>query len=536
MVYIDIRDGFNVQLVMSNSIFSVNHGASYLKSIRKWGSLTKKKHVFIISGLVLVVCILVVVIISQMLKQAGDASGIMTVASAPSESSDATVPAVQDASADAITIRLGVWPEPSQTDAIKLHEGYVAKLKELHPDITVLPAPYTLADMDHFMAAAQSETLPTVFEFILASPDSTIPFDYVADITDELAARGWDKAMNPGIKDMLSKDGRIYGIPLDGYALGLMMNLDLFKQAGLVNADGRPLYPKTIDEFVECVQKIKKETGKAGFCFPAKDMTGSWHFAQIAWNFGATLCSQNSDGTFTANLDSAQAIEAMSFIKDLKWKYDVLTETPAEEDWNTGFTALGKGDAAMYIAASDVVNQVTQVNGLSPDKLALCAFPAGPKGDAYCLTSGNTYAFAKNATPDEISACLDYLEIMGKAPVATDDVIAGLKTDAQDKKANGIPILPRFPLWVNKDYLDAENTVIRESANVDMEQFQPYFDAVTGSGYTLRMEEPGSLSSLYLELVPVLQAVVTDKNADVQALMEKADSNLQQILNEQYPQ
>ncbi len=535
MVYIDIRDGFNVQLVIPNNICSVNHGASYLKSTRKRGSLTKKKHVFIISGLVIVICILAVVIISQLLKQVGDASDIMTVASAPPESSDATVPAEQDASADAITIRLGLWPEPSQTDEIKLHEGYVAKLKELHPNITVLPAPYTLADMDHFKAAAQSETLPTVFQFVLTSPDSTIPFDYVADITGELAARGWDKAMNPGIKDMLSRDDRIYGIPLDGYALGLMMNLDLFKQAGLIDAEGRPLYPKTIDEFVEYAQKIKKETGKAGFCFPAKDMTGSWHFAQIAWNFGATLCSQNSDGTFTANLDSTQAIEAMNFIKDLQWKYDVLTETPAEEDWNTGFTALGKGDAAMYMAANDAVSQPTQVNGLSLDKLGLCAFPAGSKGDAYCLVGGNIYAFAKNATPDQINACLDYLEIMGKAPVATDDVIAGLKLNAQNKKANGIPLLPRFPLWVNKDYLDAENTVIRENANVDMEQFQPYFDAVTGSGYKLRMEEPGSLSSLYLELVPVLQAVVTDKNADVQALMKKADSNLQQILDAGYP-
>ncbi len=489
-----------------------------------------------ISGLALAVCILAaLIIISQALKQAGDTSGIMTAAPATSESSDATVSAEQDTSADAITIRLGVWPDPSRTDAIKLHEGYVAKLKELHPNITVLPAPYTFSDMGSFKASVQSETLPTVFQFMLGSPDSTIPFNYVADITDEIAARGWDKAMNPGIKDILTKDGRIYGIPLDGYALGLMMNLDLFKQAGLIDADGRPLYPKTIDEFVEYAQKIKKETGKAGFCFPAKDMAGSWHFAQIAWNFGATLCSQNSDGTFTANLDSAQAIEAMSFIKDLKWKYDVLTDTPASDDWNTGFTALGKGDAAMYIAANDAVNQPTQVNGLSFDKLALCAFPAGPKGDAYCLTGGNTYAFAKNATPDEISACLDYLEIMGRAPVATDDVIAGLKADAQDKKANGIPVLPRFPLWVNKDYLDAENTVIRENANVDAGMFQPYFDAVMGSAHKLRMEEPGSLSSLYLELVPVLQAVVTDKNADVEALMKKADSNLQQILDEHYP-
>ncbi len=45
-------------------------------------------------------------------------------------------------------------------------------------------------------------------------------------------------------------------------------------------------------------------------------------------HFGATLCTQNDDGTFTAHLDSDEAIAAMEYVKSLKWDYDVLTADP----------------------------------------------------------------------------------------------------------------------------------------------------------------------------------------------------------------
>ncbi len=45
------------------------------------------------------------------------------------------------------------------------------------------------------------------------------------------------------------------------------------------------------------------------------------------------------------------------------------------------------------------------------------------------------------------------------------------------------------------------------------------------------MEEPGSAQDLYAELTKVMQAVITDKNADVTSLMTKANENYQSILD-----
>ncbi len=120
---------------------------------------------------------------------------------------------------------------------------------------------------------------------------------------------------------------------------------------------------------------------------------------------------------------------------------------------------------------------------------------------------------------------------MGKAPVATDEAIAGMKADAENRVANGVPVIPRFPCWIDQKVLDAESQIIKEYGNVDPKMFESYFNATKQSG-NLRMEEPGSAQDLYAELTKVLQAVVTDKDADVAALMQKANANYQGILDD----
>lgn len=443
----------------------------------------------------------------------------------PAEEAAAEEPAAEEP----VTLTLGIWPEDTLEGDIAMHEGFVEKMKEIDPNVTCVPAYYKYST-DTFMPMVEAGTVPTVFETWFTEPQKLIANGAVADITDELEARGWLDKMNPSIKALLSdKDGRVYGIPRDGYALGMMINMELFEEAGLVNEDGTPIVPKTWDELAESAKKIKDATGAAGLCLLAKDNAGGWHFSNIAWAFGATLCTDNGDGTFTSNLVSPEAVAAMEYVKSLKWDYDVLTADPTNEDWGTGFMQLGTGAAAMYIGANDAVNQPTQVNGLPLDKLAMTAIPAGPGGQ-YSLFGGTPYMFSKDATPAEINAALDYIELMGKAPSASEDAVAGMKADAENRINEGIPVIPRFPCWTDQTILDAEAKVIEEYGNVDTALYQTYFDATSADG--LRAEEPGLTQDMYAELTKVMQAVLTDKDADVVALMEQANDNYQKLLDE----
>ncbi len=258
--------------------------------------------------------------------------------------------------AEKVVLKLGIWPEDTNPNEVALHEGYAEIFKASHPDVELVPANYKYAT-DTFVSLAEAGNLPTIFETWFTEPQKLIKGGFVRDITDILEARGWLNDINPSIKTLLSDaNGRVYGIPRDGYALGLMVNVELFEEAGLVNADGSLQYPKTWQEVAEMGKKIKDATGAAGLVLLAKDNAGGWHFSNIAWNFGADLTTTDADGKFHSNLNSPEAIAAMEFVKSLRWDYDILTADSTNEDWGTGFVNLGTGAAAMYIGANDAVN------------------------------------------------------------------------------------------------------------------------------------------------------------------------------------
>ena len=430
-------------------------------------------------------------------------------------------------SKDAKSIKLGIWPEDTLTADIAMHEEYVKTFNTFFPDITVVPAYYKYAT-DNFVPLASSGQLPTIYDTWFTEPQKIINQGFAKDITKEVKELGWDKKMNPGVRDLLSKNGKIYGVPRDAYALGLMINVDLFKQAGLVDKDGLPDYPKTWTDLAEKAKIIKEKTGAAGLCLLAKDNAGGWHFTNIAWDFGAVFEVQKK-GKWVAQIDTPEVAAAFQYVKDLKWKYDVLTADPTNEDWGTGFRSLGTGVAAMYIAAQDAVNQPTQVNGLPVTSLALEPLPAGPKGQ-YSLMGGTPYMFSPNATSEQVKACLKYLEIMGKSPSVSNEAIAGMSADAANRMNEGIPVIPPFPAWSDAALEAARDKAEKPYRNVDMRLYQNYYDMVQKSG-NVKSEEPMCAQDLYAELTKVLQAVITDKNADIPSLLKKAQKNFQSILD-----
>ncbi len=451
-------------------------------------------------------------------------------APAPAPAAPAPAPAAEPAApapAEKIQLTLGIYPADTNDAEKEAYEIFIQNYAAMRPDVEVVRQHYFYA-LDTIVPMAESGNLPVIFDPWFTEPQKLIKAGYVRPITEILAARGWDEMINPSVRDILSANGELYGIPRDGYALGLMVNMELFEEAGLVT-DGVPNYPKTWDELVTVGKQIKEATGMPALCLLAKDNAGGWHWSNIAWSFGATLTIDNGDGTFTANLNTPEAIAAMEYTKSLKWEHDILTADPTNEDWGTGFAQLGTSAAAMYIAANDAVNQPTAINGLPVDQLSLVPLPAGPGGQ-YSLSGGTLYMFAASATDDQVNAALDFVIANGRAPEVTDDLKQAMATDAATRMSTGTPVIQRFPVWNGTAYTDAEFEAIAPYINIDQRLYADFFTAVSTQG-NMRLEEQPMPQEMYAEITKVMQEVLTNESADVAALMATANTNYQTILD-----
>ncbi|MDR0396085.1 MAG: extracellular solute-binding protein [Oscillospiraceae bacterium] len=427
-------------------------------------------------------------------------------------------------------LKLGIYPIDTDERGVETHENtFIPAFEAAHPDVTIERAPYDF-NLQTILPLLESGNAPSVITTYFTEIPKLAGNDFLEDITDILEERGWLEQINPAIIGPSSYEGRVYGIPRNFYGMGMMLNVELFEEAGLVDEDGTPLYPKTWDEFVETAAKIKDETGAAGFVLLGADNAAGWHFTILSWSFGAQMQTLE-DGKWIAHLNDEPVVKALQLVKDLKWEHDVLTADPTAENWATGFQQLGTGAAAMYMAADDAVAQPTANYGLPIDKLMMIGMPAGPAGTVM-LTGGNLFVFPKGTPKDEINAALDYLEIMGYAPVVSDIAREGRKADYESNVANGVPVMKGLNVWTNDEYNAMIDELYAQYVNVDPALYASYYEAAAKPG-ALHAEEPMQTQDMYAELTKALQAVIVDADADPQALLDIAQENFQALLDEQ---
>lgn len=435
------------------------------------------------------------------------------------------------------TISLGNWPADTAPDAeLALFEGYKATMAKQYPNVTLVPAYYSYT-LSNYITMAKGGTAPSIFQPPFTDPQLLINQGLAGDVTEALSEFGVLEKFSPAYIELLGdENGRIYGLPREGYVLGMHINLNLFEEAGLIDENGMPMYPKTLEELAKYGQIIKQKTGKAGLVFPASETYGGWLYSNIAWNFGAVgenaLEVQQEDGRWVCNFTSDAAIAAMEYIKSLRWEYDILNADSTTTDWAGAHSALGTGEAAMNFAADDSVEQPTANKGLPVDKFALIPFPAGP-GGAYALTGGTCYMFAPNITEDQALALMGYLKIIGKLPFLDDDIIAGMRADYAAKKERGAPVLPPISAWTDDEFNAKKLEIVNEYSNVDMRLYNDFFDSITDGSISLKGEEPVFAQQLYRELTAIVQRVITREDADVAKSMQQAQEAFQEYLDDE---
>jgi ABC-type glycerol-3-phosphate transport system substrate-binding protein len=411
-----------------------------------------------------------------------------------------------------VTITVGNKPKPDQPADVATFNRTVQKFVAANPNITVKTTE-TAWEAQTFQAQVAGGSLPTVMSISFTEPLNMIPNKQLPDITDELNRLDMTKDLNPDTLKMVQDDkGRIYGVPVDAFSVGLAYNRALFRQAGL--DPDKP--PTTWDEVRQYAKQIKDKTGKAGYAQLTTNNTGGWMLSTMTYSMGGTI--ESPDGKKTT-FNDAPTKKALQLLKDMRWTDNSMGTRFLynQEEVRQDFAA---GKIGMVLQAPDAYDMSVKNFGMKPADFGEGALPqdGGPYGT---LSGGSIKMISPKATKNEIVAALKWIKFE-QLDKYTDQAVAiqNAKDAIADKGFVGRPgVAP-----VSQALFDQYNKWREPYNNVPIKQFQGYID----SSKTLKLlpEPSNKAQEVYALLDPVVQQVLTKKDADIDKLVSDAASKI----------
>ena len=405
-------------------------------------------------------------------------------------------------------------PAESNPTGLADWKAAVARFQAKYPNVTVTGNDYTYAP-DTFPALVAGGQIPTVFQAYLTDRDQMISQGLAADLTGYYQTTKLTGIYNPQLLSLVSKDDKIYGMPMAAYVMGMAYNIKLLKDAGY------DAPPSTWEELGPMAQKLtNRDAGIAGFSFIRGEAhQAGWHMTTVAYNFGlkdTDIVTKGADGKYTAGFDNAQMLAALNFVKDLQWKYDAL---PRELlDWPTNGEQLATGKAAMVLMAG---SQLTWIKQTYPDvdmtQFGFAPLPAGPDGKRVSLGGGDVAFINAKATPDQIEAGFYY-----RLFVQFDEGEVKARFEAAKTNPTAVIGEPSFVMYTGA-FQDKIAALTKEYANLPVDNYALFNNAVVG----LQNEPQVSGQDYYAALGDVISKIVTDKTVDPAAALTAAQATFQ---------
>lgn len=418
-----------------------------------------------------------------------------------------------------VTLTVGDLP-PADSDAARaLFEQQVKDFEAAYPDINLEPSE-TVYDPTTFQAMLAGGTLPDVINVSNTEGATIGSTGQVADLTEVLASSGLGDKLNPVVLDTArGADGQIYGVPTDGFAMGLVYNRAIFEQAGL-DPDNPPT---TWEEVREAAQTIKEKTGVDGFAHYGANNQGGWQLTTEIYSYGGRVT--DDAGTKSELLDTSAAADMLQLLSDMRFKDGTIGENTVYSFDDAGKDFAAGKFAMMVIFSQAAWGALVQANGFPGDDLGIGALPQEGDTANGTLQGGAITVVNAKTTDAEKAAALKWIE-WRYLKKYTDETaaIADAQATADSGAAVGIPTLPILNEAAQADY----NDWIAPYVNVPVANFAGY--VASASVLPVIPEPVKNGQAIFARLDTVVQAVLGDPNADIPALLKAADGDINQLL------
>ncbi|MFF1816957.1 ABC transporter substrate-binding protein [Kribbella sp. NPDC058245] len=404
--------------------------------------------------------------------------------------------------------------------AIAAFDERVAQFEKANPGIDIAPQEYNWTATT-FTAQLAGGTLPDVFTVPFTDGRGLIERKQIADISGLVSTLPYASKFNENVaKAGKAEDGKMWAVPIAAYGQALHYNRALFKQAGL--DPDKP--PATWDDVRADAKQIADKTGKAGYAQLTTDNTGGWILTTLDYAYGGRTEKLEGDKA-TAELDTPELASVLQWLKDLRWT-DNSMGSNFLYDWGGINQAFASGQVGMYVSGGGNYGSLVTQNALKPADYGVTVLPLADKPEAGVLGGGTLATVSAKANEAVKAAAVKWIDFFYLNKL-TDKNAAALdaKTTAASKQPVGAPQLPVF----DRATYDESLGWVKQYVNVPLEQFKPYTDKMFDQ--QLVTEPVRSTQEVYKLLDPVVQSVLTDKNADIAKLLKNADAEAQALLD-----
>ncbi|WP_199547679.1 ABC transporter substrate-binding protein [Streptomyces sp. N35] len=408
-----------------------------------------------------------------------------------------------------VTITVACQPAKTAPKTRKAWDDDVAAFEKAHPGVKVKSTDQQPCyDPKTFAAKIAGGQMETVFVVPVTNYTDVIAKKQAKDITGvtNLVKNFGD--IKQDARDMVTKDGKVYGVPNVNYSVGLVYNRALFEKAGL----DPEAPPQTWDEVRAAAKKIADlGDGHVGYGEYGGGNVGGWHFAQSIFSRGGEMVV---DGK--AAFNSAEGKAVLQTLHDMRWEDDSVGKKVLI-GWETLMQQMGAGKTGMMLGAPDVVTDVVQKFQGKVEDYGITSIPEGKAS----LTGGEAYMINPKANAAETKAAMQWIDFQFNTPGKG-------RHDYARGKANGDPVgVP------NNDYMGDSPTgqeIIKlrnDNASLPVENYQTYIDKA--ATVTAKLEPPKA-QELYAVLDVAMSAVLTRENADIDKLLADAETKANKIL------
>lgn len=427
-------------------------------------------------------------------------------------------PSQAPAADEKVEITIGNQPAATEAQKRALFDAEIEAYRKKYPNVTVKVTEEGW-DAQTFAARLASGSLPTVLGVPFTEISGLISRGQVADITQPITDLKVLEQLNPELLRLVAKDGHYFGVPTSAYAMGLIYNRALFTQAGL--DPDKP--PATWDEVRAAAKAITTKLSVPGMARISTNNQGGWVLGTEVASRGGSLV--NADGTQVA-FDADPAKEALSLLHAMRWEDKSLSPNGLL-DANGLAQEFAAGKVGMFILQSDAYQPLTQLLKFPAANFGFAAMPTVKAGDApVTLSGGNIDIVSPKASAGQARAAVQWIQFHQLARF-TDEAAAKADAEASVKQGTAVAV-PGIPV-ITADRYQQYLTWIAAINNVPAASFKPYLDRAAQQ--KIVAEPPLHGQEIYASLDPVVQAVITQENADIAALLKDAATKAQATLS-----